>query len=199
MVNNAVFSRPIKTAFRSLFQPLNERMNKCILWNVHCWVFYLYWIFVCIFLAFLWANETLGFLSVECVFRHRGGRGALLIQPYLLCFKLFCGICAVKRLKEESNIFFFHFRDVWTHTIHTICELSRSYNRSLLNCPGSAHLHSDQWVVDSLFLHQFVVCAELYDVPVLESSDDISIADSGQTVRHYDGRPAKSHLCQIHV
>lgn len=73
------------------------------------------------------------------------------------------------------------------------------YNRSLFNCQKAAHLHSDQWVVDSPFLHHFIVCTELHNVPVLESSDDVSIADSGQTVGYYDCRPPKSHLHQVQV
>lgn len=80
-----------------------------------------------------------------------------------------------------------------------MCVLSHAYNHSPLNCQRSVYLHSDQWVVDSPFLHQFTVCAELYNIPILESSNDVSVANSRQAVGHYDGCSAKSYLHQIHV
>lgn len=72
-------------------------------------------------------------------------------------------------------------------------------NHSLINFHRSTYLHSDQRVVDSLFLHEFLVCADLYDFPVLKSSDDVGVADRRQAVGHYNSRPTESHLRQIHV
>lgn len=73
-----------------------------------------------------------------------------------------------------------HIKACTIYTLQvTMRELNHTYNHSPLNCQRSAHLHGDQWVVDSLFLQEFTVCAELYNSPILESSDDVSIADSG--------------------
>lgn len=110
---------------------------------------------------------------------------------WLLCFEM----------SERQNYFRFgHNNPCKIYTLNlTVYETSHSYNHSVLNCQGSAYLHRDQCLVHSLFLHQFIVCAELYNIPVLESSDYVSIADSGQTMGHYDGRSAKSHLHHTHV
>lgn len=59
-----------------------------------------------------------------------------------------------------------------------------------------SNLHCNKSVVDSFFLHQFVMCAQFCNFTILESSNDISISNSGQPVSHYNGGPAQPHLCR---
>lgn len=62
-----------------------------------------------------------------------------------------------------------------------------------------SNLHCDKGMVDSLPLHQFIMCAQFYNFTILETSDDISISNSGQSVSHNDGGPSQPHLLRNYI